>query len=78
MIPQMTIPDRSEHEQFSPAMVYVRQPARWEYRRLVRDLDDGDAFTEEELNALGAEGWELVSVTALPIQLHAYFKRLKK
>jgi hypothetical protein len=36
----------------------------WEYRRLVVEGNESDP--QEELNALGSEGWELVSHTSLP------------
>jgi hypothetical protein len=34
-------------------------------------------MAQEELNALGAEGWELVGVVALPEQTNFYFKRVR-
>lgn len=40
---------------------------RWEY--LVRMLDDLGDSAEEELNRLGAEGWELVSAVGDPARL---------
>jgi hypothetical protein len=48
--------------------VYEKQ--RWEYKVVVQD-----AMSGEELNALGAEGWELVGVVALPEKPQFYFKR---
>ena len=33
------------------------------------------AMTEDELNTLGAEGWELVGVVALPATTQFYFTR---
>jgi hypothetical protein len=33
--------------------------------------------SEEELNALGAEGWELVGIVALPETSQFYFKRAR-
>ena len=51
-----------------------KQPTIWEYKILVRP-------TEDDLNALGAERWELVSVAAYgdtnAYQLYAYLKRAK-
>jgi hypothetical protein len=43
-------------------MVYVYENARVESKRLDRDLAHENPLTEEELNVLGAEGWELAGV----------------
>ena len=51
-------------------MVYVYEKQRWEYKVIVQS-----ATSEEELNALGAEGWELVGVIGLPDTSQFYFKR---
>jgi hypothetical protein len=34
-------------------------------------------MTEDELSTLGAEGWELVGVVALPATTQFYFKRAR-
>jgi hypothetical protein len=47
--------------------------ARWEYRDVARD--EGAIPSEQELNALGEEGWELVGVTSVGHRVHFYFKR---
>jgi len=47
--------------------------ARWEYRDLV--CDEVAPPSEQELNALGQEGWELVGVARAALQMHYYFKR---
>jgi hypothetical protein len=52
-----------------PPLVYV--PAVWEYRHVTSEIAPDDA----ELNALGADGWELVSVVSLLNAVHLYFKR---
>jgi hypothetical protein len=46
---------------------------RWEYRELVREAPD--LLSEAELNALGAEGWELTGVAPAGRSVHFYFKR---
>jgi hypothetical protein len=53
-------------------MVFV--PATWEYKQVVRRPPQG-LLQEAELNALGAEGWELVSVVGEGGSVHFYFKR---
>jgi hypothetical protein len=54
-------------------MVYVYEKQRWEYRVIIQS-----EVSEEELNALGAEGWELVGVVALPETTQFYFKRARR
>jgi len=58
------------HEQ--PPMVYVYERQRWEYQLIVQS-----AMSEEDLNALGAAGWELVGVIGLPDKSQFYFKRVR-
>jgi hypothetical protein len=43
----------------------------WEYKHV-----SGDPPDETELNAIGADGWELVGVVAVRDDVHLYFKRL--
>ena len=57
----------------NPPLVYVE--ATFEYRQLSRELPKGP-ITESELNELGREGWELVSVLSDGLTAHFYFKRL--
>jgi hypothetical protein len=57
-----------------PPMVYVAPV--WEYKHLYRAVEgDTPPVSEEELNALGAEGWELSGLIAGPTGVHLYFKR---
>jgi hypothetical protein len=55
--------------------VYVDAPPSWEYRRILRNLRTEDAPTEDELNALGKEGWELTGLFSDSPFLYLYFKR---
>jgi hypothetical protein len=58
-------------------MVYVKDKTVWQYKLLTRNLAKEEAPSEEELNKLGKEGWELAGiVTDHPIVCF-YFKRLK-
>ena len=54
-------------------MVYVHDKTVWQYKVLTRDL----VPSEEELNALGKEGWELAAVLTHHGAVHFYFKRIK-
>lgn len=56
-------------------MVYVKIDPKWEYKQIVRDLAAGPAPTAEELNALGADGWELAGILADSPRVYFYFKR---
>ena len=79
---QIRATDRSQHPvlsppqaqltQVQPPMVYVYEKQRWEYKVIVQS-----AISEEELNALGANGWELVGVVGLPGTSQFYFKRAR-
>ena len=54
-----------------PPMVYV--PPTWEYHHVHSAA--GQSLDEQQLNALGAEGWELVGISTEPDGVHFYFKR---
>ncbi len=56
-----------------PPVVY--EEPTWEYKHLVRDLAKEAAPEEAELNALGADGWELAGAFARGAEAHFYFKR---
>jgi hypothetical protein len=43
-------------------MVYVNEKTIWQYKLLVRNLSTEQAPSEEELNNVGKEGWELTGV----------------
>lgn len=58
-----------------PPMIYVSERTAWEYKHLIRDLSEAKAPTEEELNVLGKEGWELAGVFAESGTAYFYFKR---
>ena len=59
-----------------PPTVYVT-PA-WEYKHVARDLAAGEPIEEAELNALGAEGWELTTTIPMGSVVHFYFKRARE
>ncbi len=55
-------------------VVYVREPAVWEYRLLV--AKESRLPAEEKLNRYGNEGWELAGVLHAAPRVIFYFKRL--
>ena len=73
---RMDFPHRSVLGPVTP-MVYVKEKTVWEYKLLSRNLSKEEAPSEEELNRLGKEGWELAGVFSDSPFVHFYFKRLK-
>jgi len=67
------IPEPRTPSAIRPPVVFV--PPVWEYKHLVRRVPDEALLDEAELNSLGAEGWELVSVHGEGTAVHFYFKR---
>jgi hypothetical protein len=74
----MIIPpfDPKQSEPVRPSMVYVKKSLKWEYKQIVRNLNEEGAPQEPELNVLGEEGWELSGVVQQPPLVYFYFKRL--
>ena len=69
--PQPPQPQEPPASQIQTPMVYVYEKQQWEYRIIA------SAMTQDDLNSLGAEGWELVAVVAQPPTTQFYFKRLR-
>ncbi len=55
-------------------VVYVREPMVWEYRVVI--ATEGRLPSEEKLNRLGSEGWELAGLLHTAPRVIYYFKRL--
>ena len=73
---RFNLPPRSAVGYVTP-MVYVKEQTVWEYKLLSRNLSKQEAPSEEELNSLGKEAWELAGVFTDSPFVHFYFKRLK-
>jgi hypothetical protein len=58
-----------------PPMIYVKKSLQWEYKQLLRNLESEQPLDENELNALGEEGWELSGIAQHPPTTYYYFKR---
>jgi len=71
------IPPREpqQHEPIRPPMIYIEKQLKWEYKQIIRDLENEQPLDEAELNALGEEGWELTGMAQHPPQTYFYFKR---
>lgn len=74
---QQPEPPLPEPTQPWPPMIYVYEDLKWEYRCLAWDTRQEGPPPEQELNALGAEGWELAGIASLPNQVYFYFKRTR-
>lgn len=71
----LTFPDPTHARPVSPPIVFVKDDVRWEYKRVARNLATEAALSEAELNALGAEGWELAGSFVDSPFVYFYFKR---
>ena len=61
---------------FIPApTIYVKEALTWQYKQVVRDLSKEQMLSEEELNKLGKDGWELAGTISQGTQAYFYFKR---
>ena len=70
------IPPRDPQNQpVRPPMVYVEKPLKWEYKQIIRDLENEKPLDEAELNTLGEQAWELSGITQQPPLTYYYFKR---
>ena len=69
-------PREPQHEPVRPPMIYIEKPLRWEYKQIVRHLENEQPLDEAELNALGEDGWEMTGVAPQPPLAYYYFKRL--
>jgi hypothetical protein len=65
-----------QSEPIRPPMVYIKESLKWEYKQIVRNLKKEGALSEDELNGLGAEGWEMSGIAQQPPLTYLYFKRL--
>lgn len=70
-------PQQPRIPQAQSPMVYVYEKQQWEYKVVVKTAAE-ELLSEQELNELGASGWELVGVLALSGRVQFYFKRVRK
>ena len=72
-----TLPDQPTPRGTVPPIVYVSENTVWQYKQITRKLSESNMPNEDELNQLGKDGWELVSVLNHADVLYFYFKRIK-
>lgn len=76
MIMKSNIPNQPRTGSITP-IVYVKDKTIWQYKLLTRNLAKEEAPSEEELNKVGKEGWELAGIVTDHPFVYFYFKRLK-
>ena len=76
MIMKSNIPNQPRTESITP-IVYVKDKTIWQYKLLTRNLAKEEAPSEEELNKVGKEGWDLAGIVTDHPFVYFYFKRLK-
>jgi hypothetical protein len=74
-LPQVPQPNEPHRGQ-APPTVFVYERQSWEYKIVNRDADQ-QLLSQDELNALGKDGWELVGLITLPNAVQFYFKRIR-
>ena len=62
-------------EPVRPPMVYIEKQLKWEYKQIVRNLENEKLLDETELNKLGEDGWEMTGVAQQHPFTYYYFKR---
>lgn len=75
-LPNYPLPEQPKPAEIQQPMVYVYENQAWEYKVITKDVAD-QLPSEEELNAIGKSGWELVGVAALPRTVNFFFKRIR-
>jgi hypothetical protein len=68
---------QQQEPRVQPPTVYVYEKQAWEYRVISKNVVDELTLPEDELNALGSEGWELVGVVQLLTKVQFFFKRIR-
>ena len=61
---------------WSLALPMVPVAPKWTYKHLQRPLGELAQVSDGELDALGAEGWELAGLATESATVHFFFKRL--
>jgi hypothetical protein len=59
----------------APPLIYLAQKSTWQYKQITCKLAAAELLSDETLNRLGAEGWELTGLLPIAPVVHFYFKR---
>ena len=73
----MLIPPREpgHPEPVRPPMIYVEKQVKWEYKQIVRNLENEKPPDETELNTLGEDGSEMTGIAQQSLMTYFFFKR---
>jgi hypothetical protein len=63
------------HDPIRPPLIYVEKQLKWEYKQIIRNPESEKPLDENELNALGEDGWEMTGIAQHPPLTYFYFKR---
>lgn len=64
-----------QNDRIRPPMIYIERQAKWEYKQVIRNLEQEKPLDEAELKALGEQGWEMTGIIQQPPLAYFYFKR---
>jgi hypothetical protein len=70
-------PQQSPRPYAAPPTVFVYERQTWEYKLVRKMIGDEGLLAEDELNALGASGWELAGVVTVTGEATFVFKRVR-
>jgi hypothetical protein len=74
-LPYAAPPQEPQRPHVQPPTVFVYERQAWEYKVITKNALDDVQLTEDELNALGKDGWELVGVVPDLSAVRFYLKR---
>ena len=75
-LPQIPQP-QPQQLRVQPPTVFVYEQQQWEYHVVTSNVAGKSTPSEEVMNALGRDGWELVGVVQLRGKVQFFFKRAK-
>jgi|GEM_PF-2991823 len=70
------IPPRDpQHDPVRPPRIYIEKRMKLEYKQIVRNLEAEKPLDENDLNALGEDGWEMTRIARHPPITYFCIKR---
>jgi hypothetical protein len=76
-LPPIPQPQAPQQSRVQPPTVFVYERQQWEYHVVTKHVADKSIVAEDEFNALGKAGWELVAVMPVQQKVQFLFKRVK-
>ena len=76
-LPHIPPPQEPQRPRVQPPAIFVYENQGWEHKVISKDTAGDALLTEDELNAFGKDGWELVGVVQLPSRVQFYLKRIR-